>query len=314
MEKKAFSKKKKVFVPAEYKEKEKDDISVAYPKIHLEKNVQQENSFEPSISIKEKSLTELEKKNLQHQYGLSEFISKHNEWIQNPTILNDEVKTVNYIYCQRLMMDCLEPMRCGVDAESIAETVGMYVGMCLASKEFREHFNRELAKNMLTCVEKHTSKDSKLRQRLEKIANSNRLLLTPEGAAITYIGLKKSAYNEMRKPNADIDKITKTYKKACQCLFEEAYYDGIKKADIKKIANYMAFANGENVDYDMPDYDVTDYDMPDYDVTNYDMPDYDVTNYDMPDHDVTDYDMPDHDVTDYDMPDHDVTDYDMPDY
>lgn len=83
-------------------------------------------------------------------------------------------------------------------------------------------------------------------QKYRQKANGGVMPITQEGAAMTYIGLAKSAYQDMREPGADVDAIYENFIKARDCLYEQAKYEGISPELVNKQVREVVGKLAEN--------------------------------------------------------------------
>lgn len=161
---------------------------------------------------------------------------------KNASLKKKEVKKetdmFTKMYYQRCLMKMAEPLRQGVSVDSVVQTAGMYVGMALFSKDFRDSVSGIAKDAVYSFVEQKAVKEgpgSKWWDRRNKMFEKEhgRLPLDPQSAAVTQIGFCKGAYEQMRQPGADVDNIMESYKQAVEALHEQAREDGVEIEDIK---------------------------------------------------------------------------------
>ena len=213
-------------------------------------------------------MEKLERNVIDAQYDISDFIKQYNNWSNNPMVIRNQADVATFMYCKQLDMLCMEQLAKGIDKRNIAETIGMSIGMRLASKEYNQYKKAQRAEKKMESREKWVSRAEKLADSPFKILSENGEILqegisvpgakafkkfaewrrdqnikqahggimpmTQEGAAITYIGLAKSAYQDMRKPEADVDAVYEKFKTAKDCLYEQARYENISPAQLNK--------------------------------------------------------------------------------
>ena len=222
-----------------------------------------------SRSEQDRYLKKIERDIINADYDISEFLKDHYKWTDNPTVIRNQSDVATYMYCMKMDMACLEPIAKGFDRNSIAESIGMSIGMRIASKDYREYkktlkaekkyaksqsgitgkvrkgaanlsdtlidkvddFAEDLGFDNPKAITQALGKFSSwLRnEKKAKEAHGGVMPITKESAAITYIGLTKKAYQDMREPGADVDAVYEKYEKARMCLYEQARYNGVTK-------------------------------------------------------------------------------------
>ena len=153
--------------------------------------------------------------------------------------IDTQAQAMNQLYNQQMMLACSQPLQDGVDPRSIARSIGMYAGMCLMSKDFRKQCGF-VGNALYPVVDKMADAKGpgsfwdKQRERIIRSENDGRLPLTPKTAAIMKLGFARSAFSQMREPNADTDQVVADYNKAVGVLYQEAQRDGISMEDINR--------------------------------------------------------------------------------
>lgn len=153
---------------------------------------------------------------------------------KEPTMLD----TMNMMYHRRMMLACTEPLMHGVSSDSIVQAIGMFTGMCLLSKDFREDMSVSVGNVLYPYVQKKAEaapEDSawgRARDAVLKMQNHGRLPLTPKSAALMNVGFLERAYVDMRRPGADVNKILGQYEEAISVLRTQAEHDGVSSEDL----------------------------------------------------------------------------------
>lgn len=151
----------------------------------------------------------------------------------------------NKIYHHRLMGACIEPLKNGVDASSIVECISTYAGMALLDKSFAEEVGGNVRHMLLPAVNKAADKTSPgspvraIRDKMLRDEYDGRIPFSPRSAAATEIGFARRAFNDMRQPGANPEKIMDQYREACSKLREQANADGISSDMIDQSKRVM---------------------------------------------------------------------------
>lgn len=149
-----------------------------------------------------------------------------------------EIKKTNRLFCLALAGCCLTPLRNGVNAKSVLRVIGLWVGCCVLSKQFREATGEVIGKAFGPMISKKVSQaepDSLLRTRQALVTkDGEELPLIPESVAVMQIAFCRQAYADMRKEGADKNQVLADYKKASEFLYEMAAADGIQRPVVEK--------------------------------------------------------------------------------
>ena len=179
------------------------------------------------------------------------------EWV-DPSTAEKKMRQFNRMYCTKMINDCLRPLNDGLSGDAIVSTIGMFIGMSLFSKDFRDRCNASVANALMPHVKNRALKNAeridKLReslqkandklgfnfdfqkydsngnvisqseivnekinkrwQRICKAGNQGREFITPEGAAVKYLGFCKQAYDMMRTDTIDMKELRENIEKA----------------------------------------------------------------------------------------------------
>lgn len=144
--------------------------------------------------------------------------------------------TMNEYYNRRLMMACYAPMVKGINGDTMLEAMGMYAGLYMFSKSFRENvqFKRQsrLIDKLNAKIDKHPDRE-KLVERRDNLLKDKygTLPLSPESAACQKIGFAKQAYERMREPGADVKVVQMEYQAAMTALDEQCELYGVSKSE-----------------------------------------------------------------------------------
>ena len=144
-----------------------------------------------------------------------------------------------------MLRACMRPISGGCSRGGIVQSIGMFAGMCLMDKEFANRIKGGVAGFLLPYVEAkvgESGKDSfwsRFADKLKSLQPGEPLPLEPETVALTKFAYIKRAYNDMRQPGADINKVNETYNKAVSRLYENAEKNGIKAKDIDSSLLYV---------------------------------------------------------------------------
>ena len=160
-------------------------------------------------------------------------------------------------YVMTMVSNCVAPLRQGMTAETLLETVGMGATMWLVSPNYRQQLGDKLGEVHGAIVNRiarrgegrlrareqrildrggsRSDMDAKSIRRLEKIERLDRHglePLTPQLAALMEIGIAENAYQEMRAPGADPAAVAKSHAQALGELYDMAQRDGIEAGEV----------------------------------------------------------------------------------
>lgn len=80
---------------------------------------------------------------LGEQKSFVDYVTDMQAWMDEREARKD-FEERNEKYCRNMFDYCISPLQHGVSAESVADTLGLYIGMSLLSKEFRETVGSEI--------------------------------------------------------------------------------------------------------------------------------------------------------------------------
>lgn len=140
---------------------------------------------------------------------------------------------------------CAMPLARGINRDAVIQAISMYVGMRLVDKDFQKDISKGVVDTLGPYVESKAEKagpDSiwgKWSEKIKVAKNEGREPLDPDTAAVTQIGFIKQAYEDMRKPGADVNKISKEYENAVNTLYSVAEKDGVSKEAVNNSLKFM---------------------------------------------------------------------------
>lgn len=82
---------------------------------------------------------------LGNQKSFVDYQTDLKKWMKQADAMK-EMDEKNEWYCRNMFDYCISPLQHGLSAESVADTIGLYVGMSLFSKEFRNKVGPEIQK------------------------------------------------------------------------------------------------------------------------------------------------------------------------
>lgn len=209
----------------------------------MEKHVATEKQLYMKDNVKVGSYNELEYLNTLDRdlaKADSDFINYTAKSLKVDANLEKQSDRINQMYYRMLMDHCFGSLSNGVNKESIVTSLCTILGAGMADKDFRGNIHRGFSNIIYPMVSKKAEKhgpESKWARKQESIIaenNGGRLPFTPRSAAITQIAFSRSYFNDIRKPNADIDSLTEKYKLALNTLYEDAAKDGVSYDSIVK--------------------------------------------------------------------------------
>lgn len=177
------------------------------------------------------------------------FYGQGKAWLQNNKDNKEQpFQAFNDIYQRRLLLMCAMPLQRGINKESIAQSVGMAVGMALVNKQFRQNLHQSYANwqmnraggpnEYMLQAEKNPKMVNSINKHLLK-ANNGRIPFTEQSAAAMNIALAKQAYEGFRNPEMDDFDVGYNYQNAKDVLYDLAKADGISNEDLDRATRTM---------------------------------------------------------------------------
>lgn len=165
------------------------------------------------------------------------------EWAKRNIKFNKEnlagqMSDANRFYYRQIMMLCVRPLSRGVSMDTLAQSLGTYIGAALVSKEFRQTVKQNIAGMKLERVERQIEKHgnnpeyTRRYNKYLKEMNGGRMPFSAKSAALQEMAFTEKAYTDMRKPGANIDEIMANYSNAVSTLRAQAARDGVKDEDV----------------------------------------------------------------------------------
>lgn len=155
---------------------------------------------------------------------------EYNQKVEDFTSDNLDVQTkrMNQLYYRMMLNQCVQPLAYGVNPSSILQSIGMFAGVCLANKEFKQ--------SCATLVQQRLAPlSSKLPNKYQKgILMNNELPIGADSAAMMQISWAKQAYNKMREPGANINNIVDSYSVAVDNLKSRCSQCGISEEELNQ--------------------------------------------------------------------------------
>lgn len=195
-------------------------------------------------SVEEFALKTKLKKELEHtDDNFMGFVSRMYEFENKRNQPKSQIDRFTRMYYQQCLLAMGRPLSEGLSVESAIQCAGMYAGMAIFSKEFRDTI-KDTSKDMLYSYASHKAmKDgpgSRWYNQWEKMnrdqfkEDHGRYPMDAHTAAIMELGFCRGAYNQMRVEGADPKAVMDSYKQAVEVLHKEAQSDGVKLEDIHK--------------------------------------------------------------------------------
>ena len=156
-------------------------------------------------------------------------------YIQNsemPPKKNNFDQMNKFVHMQMFAM-CLHPLQHGMNASNLVQGFLMYKTMSLLNKDFRDNVHSTVSRAFLPYAEKMANKPGasqaviQKRDRILREANGGRLPLDEHTAALTRIGICRSAYDMSRQQGADIGAVMEQYNQAMTNLQNCMQQDGV---------------------------------------------------------------------------------------
>lgn len=168
---------------------------------------------------------------------------------------------MHQIYASMMVLQCVEPLKKGLNAVNLVNVLGMGASMWLLSPNFRTQLG-SFAGNIGNVLSERANKrreklDAKAEQKHDKLASKgheerlrgkwqkrmdrmefekrgHRLPFTAESAAMAEVALAESAYEGMRRPGADAQAVKDQYDSAISVLYGYVADDGLESADVSR--------------------------------------------------------------------------------
>lgn len=190
----------------------------------------------------QRQLYELQQELMRADEDAVTFVAKNFRTKKDDT--KKDMDTFTKMYYQRCLMKMAMPLQNGLSVDSAIQSVGMYAGMCLFSKDFRQNCHDIVRDVVYPYVERKANAagpgsvwwDRKNQMLMEK---DGRIPLDSKTVAIMDLGLCRGCYNKMREPGANVDAVHKEYTEAFRVLYEQAKADGVSPDDIKHDAHVI---------------------------------------------------------------------------
>lgn len=193
--------------------------------------------------------SDLDEQIMKYNHDLSDYIAQSEDWLNQPETLGAKRDMMSEMYNRQMIMMCVIPLARGLSIDSVTQSVGVYAGICLINKDFKNSVKRNMnamfgpqIDAFAEEINKRYGADSILGKGADKLKkwrdnmimqeHGGRMPYTPQSAAVQDLALHKMAFIAMREPGADIEKIKKQHTEARERLFELAERDGVSKEDI----------------------------------------------------------------------------------
>lgn len=180
---------------------------------------------------------------------------------QTPASQRKKLTGMHQVYASMMVLQCLQPLKDGVSAKTVASVLGMAASMWMLSPNFRtqvgdfahqmrdavgEKIDGRIARDDAKAQEKYNKLadagkadqlagrwQSRL-DRMEHAARGHRLPFTTQSAAMTEVALAEAAYADMRRPGADPGRVQDRYQSALTSLYEYVDADGLDREDVSR--------------------------------------------------------------------------------
>lgn len=148
----------------------------------------------------------------------------------------------NRMYAKALMLHTIQPiLQSGgnITKDDVKRVIGTGVAYYLIDPQFRNDINNTITDKLMPHVKQDAisaapgTPKAVLRDKIE-CRTGERLPLNVKSASMLYLGISKSAYEEMRMPGANQDEIAENYRRHVDQLVELAGKDGISKDRLNK--------------------------------------------------------------------------------
>lgn len=160
--------------------------------------------------------------------------------------LRKKLEKTNQMYNAGILLFAFHPMKRGVSSDSVLKSIGFYAACCLFSKTFREDVKTMVSDMLYPIVNKKADSKSdsvwlQRRRRVERDDVNHILTLTPESIAMVRIALCKSAYYDMREPDANIRDVMSRYRSLEEELYRIGYDNGLDRQVIDAYSQFLVY-------------------------------------------------------------------------
>ena len=205
------------------------------------KNLTKEEKLEEALHKKGYNLSGSEKEDdLQSfldtvatsQVNYSEYIKKRMDKHYN--VKDVSLKENSNMYNQFLLLQCIAPLRRGVNPGNIAEAIGGYAALMVLDKNFRENAHTLIREQVAPHLDNYVrnNPNSRLKSLRDMMVEKGEVPLNPDSVAVMKIGMIKKAYEDLRNPELDKELVMSSWNQANELLYQQAEKDGMDRETV----------------------------------------------------------------------------------
>lgn len=155
-----------------------------------------------------------------------------------------ELQKLNHMIQRRLVLICAAPLVRGIRPESVAASMGMFIGSYLTNPALKKGLHEVQAKQLNKMSQYLEDNPNPLvgqkgidilnaKAKYHEAQVHGRVPYTAETAALAEISLLKSAYDQMREDGVNKQEVMENFQDARQSLRDLAGKDGVNKENIQ---------------------------------------------------------------------------------
>src|SRR5699024_8761647 len=88
--------------------------------------------------------SDLDEQIMKYNHDLSDYIAQSEDWFNQPETLGAKRDMMSEMYNRQMIMMCVIPLARGLSIDSVTQSVGVYAGICLINKDFKNSVKRNM--------------------------------------------------------------------------------------------------------------------------------------------------------------------------
>lgn len=148
-------------------------------------------------------------------------------------------------YTSVLLLLCFTPLTKGVRPNTVLKAAGLYLSCMMFSDVFAEEAGHTLKETFLPCVKERVHRDEMIgfsddesdwiaqRKRVEESDAAQRIVWTPDSAAIAQLAYWKQMYEQAESDGDRLAELQELYDAKSEALYFDAGQDGVSRGSIE---------------------------------------------------------------------------------